>query len=338
MEAVRLPSSHVRARDGRLWIEVRGRGRPRTGLVGHLVTAIDVRIPDPEATSPEGFEPWAVCPVHEGALLVLPSAAAPALCEADVAFSRGRAVVVAAAVVAISLLAPPAQASPRGTTDGGGTTAVTASSSPEHVEAPTETSEPEPSTASPNTPTWGDQAPASAATPAPSGGTAAVPDAALANLVGHDVFATTAQGVVAGRIVAFDGTTVSLTLVNGQVAAIPRVQLFGVKLDIDSKGKQRDWLPGTGMEIAGGVLTTMGVGGLIAGFVLIGTSYSSVEYILPAMGAGVASLGAGVPLLVVGVQKRKRALGKLKGKHATLTPAPMRTRGGGWGGSLTLRF
>jgi hypothetical protein len=305
-----------------------------TGIVGHLVTDLEIAIPAVDAVV-DSLDPWLIAPVRHGAFLVLPREAEPTLLRSGVTHSVGRRAVVVAAVVALTVLSGPARAAPNAqqAPDGGQTETARSEASTASAD-PASTAGNPPSQTQPTAPTWGDETQANV--PAPRAAAGAIPDSVLAALIGKDVFATTAQGAVEGRLIAFDAANVSLNAKTGQPVTIPRAHLFGLKVVSVAEEKDKDRIPGTGMEIAGAIMAPLGVAGIVAGAVM--TGYTSVTYALPALAPGVAFTVASVPLLIIGAKKRKKALESRRAMQATITPTPIRTRHGGWGGGLTLRF
>ncbi len=101
---------------------------------------------------------------------------------------------------------------------------------------------------------------------------------------------------------------------------------------------QRETQNGLGLLITGSVLTGIGAPVTIAG--TVGLAAIPVPYNLvfvPFLGAGVAHLAVGIPLLVVGVKRRKR----WKAANVTTTrlvPGLGRSPQGTWTPGLTLRF
>jgi hypothetical protein len=237
-----------------------------------------------------------------------------------------------------------------------GPTAVVAAQSPRPVALPLKIARrgaPPAPAATPSPPPPPAPAEATPSTDAPAPPPAVPPalEQALQAMKGTRVLVHAGGSIVDGRLVGVDGDLVTLQNVDdGRIAMIPKVHITHVypkvdrpkdesNDDDDDDDDDDDELPtGIGLTAAGGILTGVGTAGLITGIALFAITPSSYSVYLPAIIPATLLLGAGIPMLAIGV-KRRRAYNEACSKpRRRLEPAVSRTRHGTWTGGLTLRF
>lgn len=155
---------------------------------------------------------------------------------------------------------------------------------------------------------------------------------------------------VSGQIIGVDSEFVTLVDErDGKIATVPKAQITEVRAQTTQhvpEGPQparttapEDLPTGKGGVISGAILVSLGGPLLISGIVFAGLSPSSPALWLGLAVPANALLGAGIPLLAVGVNRRKtfRAATQ-KPRLGRMRPWFGRTRGGGWTGGLVLQF
>lgn len=162
-----------------------------------------------------------------------------------------------------------------------------------------------------------------------------VADAAWAGVVGIDVVLGLKGGkVLRGRVGAVQLDT--FTLINradGQILVIPKSSVTSLRAYIPPPLPTKN---GTGLIAGGSVLTALGVPVFITGVTFLAICPSCTYLHLPMLIVGGGALGAGIPMISRGIQRRT-AFQRAVQEHQ-LSPMVTRTPYGGWSGGLQLRF
>ncbi|MEZ4380661.1 MAG: hypothetical protein R3A79_04910 [Nannocystaceae bacterium] len=164
---------------------------------------------------------------------------------------------------------------------------------------------------------------------------------------GEEVKLMLPQGPRQGRLVAVDGPEVIFVDYegDGRLYSVPKAQVMelrGVVKQAFAAGRERPYgvpdptLPtGNGLIAGGSVATAIGGPFFLSAVVITGLCPSCVSLTLPLFLPGIIGLGAGIPMLVKGV-RRKRAW-----RQSAIASRLRPSFGGarqGWTGSLTFRF
>ncbi|MCA9659533.1 MAG: hypothetical protein KC486_14395, partial [Myxococcales bacterium] len=180
-----------------------------------------------------------------------------------------------------------------------------------------------------------------------SPGATGVSEAHWQAMRGEEVKLMLPQGPRQGRLVAVDGPEIVFVDYegDGRLYSVPKVQVMEirgvVKRDFGA-GRDRPYgvpdptLPtGNGLIAGGSVATAIGGPFFLSAVVLTGVCPSCVSITLPLFIPGIIGLGAGIPMLVRGV--RRRRAWRQSAITSRLRPSFGGTRQG-WTGSLTFRF
>ncbi len=186
-------------------------------------------------------------------------------------------------------------------------------------------------------------------TPAPS--TQGVPETLWQAMKDNDVKLMLPSGSRRGRLAAVDGPEVVFIDAEsgGRLYSIPKAQVMELRGIVNNNnGGRANGRPygvpdpnlpsGTGFLAGGIIATSIGTPFLLsAAGVGLACGASCTSITLPLLVPAVLGLGAGIPMMVVGV-RRKKAWNRSKIETARLSPSFGRTRHGSWTGSVSLRF
>lgn len=186
------------------------------------------------------------------------------------------------------------------------------------------------------TPAASDWKPGPVSAPAPrSQDSKALADAAWEGIDGFVVNVELKGGkALRGRIGAVQADTFTLIdSSDGQILVIPKSGVTSVRAYVPPPVPDKN---GGGLIAGGSVLTALGVPVFISGIVFVAICPSCVYLHVPMLVVGGAGLGAGIPMITKGLQRRT-AFQKALEEHR-ITPMVSRTPGHGWTGGLQIRF
>jgi hypothetical protein len=165
--------------------------------------------------------------------------------------------------------------------------------------------------------------------------TRAVADAAWEGIDGFLVVVELKGGrTLRGRIGAVQADTFTLIeSTDGQILVIPKSSVSSVRAHVAPPVPTQN---GGGLIAGGSVLTALGVPVFLTGIVFVAICPSCTYLHIPMLVVGAAGLGAGIPMITRGVQRRT-AFQKAMEENRVI-PMVSRTPYHGWTGGLQIRF